>query len=111
MYEDDDPVIKRNPKQTSQLPQSIPIIHTFLSVTHEQYFKDSHLSQEFLSNKINSLTSKVDDSPHTMDSSHFNAMSQTPITPTSTQYLPYSTPPFSLIVKLLKIFSSHPIHF
>ena len=101
LYEDDDPVIKRNPQQKLQLPQSPPIFHTLLSVIQYQNFCDSHLSQDILTNWTNSLTQKVDPSSTSPD---FNAITQTPKKPTSTQSLPFSTPPFSLMVKRLKFF-------
>ena len=54
---------------------------------------------------INSLTANFDDSPSTIDASQTNAVTQTPIKPSFTQSLPFSTPLFSLIVKLSKTFS------
>ena len=86
LYENDDPTNKRIPQQNSQSPQSSPIIHTLRS-------------EDILTDITNS---SFDDSPQT------NVITQTPIKPTSTQSLPFSTPPFLLVVKLLKTFSSHP---
>ena len=108
MYENDDPFSKKTPQQISQSSQSSLIIVTLLSELKNQNFTDS---QEILTKMTNSLTPKFDESPRTGDSPHTNVITQTAIKSTSTQFLPFLTPPFRLNVKLLRSFASHPAEF
>ena len=78
LYETDDPVTKRIPQQNSKISHEL---HTLLAGIPHQNFNDVHLSQDILSIFTNS-SSSVNKSNNT------NALTQTPIKPTTTQPLP-----------------------
>ena len=111
MDEDDDPYNKAIPQQISQTPQSSPIIHTLLFETQNQYTKDSHLSQDMLTNLTSSSSRNFNDSPHIIVSTDTNALTQTPIKPTSTQSLPVFDPSFFAQCKACENFLLNPTHF
>ena len=105
MYEDDYLVKKSIPQQNPQSTQPPHTIHTLLFEIQYQYFNDSHLSQDILTNMTNFL------SPNADDSAHINALIQPPFEPITTQSLPFLIHPVLIIVKLLKTFSFHPMIF
>ena len=105
MYEDDDPVKKSIPQPNPQSTQPPSTIHTLFFEIQYQYFNDSHLSQDILTNM------KIFLSPNADDSAHTNALIQTPIEPITTQSLPFLIKPVLIIVNFSKTFSFHPIIF
>ena len=111
LYEDDDPAMKRIPRQKTQSPQSSPIIHTLLSKLQYQTFNDSHLSQNILTNVKNSSTLIFDDSPPAVDSPQTNALTETSIKSTSIQSSLFFGLSFFAHCKAFETFSAHPIHF
>ena len=84
LYETDDAVIKRIPKQNSQTSHEL---HTLLAEIQYHNFNDIHLSQDILLNITNSASSVI-------SVTNTNAITQTRITPTSTQSLPFFDPSF-----------------
>ena len=95
LSETDDPVLQGIPQQNSKMSHEL---HTLISEIQYQNFNDIHLSRYILSNITNSYSDII-------KSNNTNAITQTPINPTSTQ----SLPSFFAQCKVFEIFSSHQI--
>ena len=94
LYDTDDPVLKRTPQQYSQTSYEL---HTLFTEVQHHYFNDINLSQDILTNFINSP-------PIINHTLHSNAITPTSPKTINTQSLPFFDPSFFAHRKAFDIF-------